>query len=752
MKAKGLDKGAFREVAAIECNGIRITIAIKDGRVVSTLEDMATGFVWADGPLMTVLVLEEPDKSSQYTRLSEAEIQSTDCGIDVTGMLGPIRLTYQVRLWRDTALRESVCIANTGDAVASVSSLRVAHRRHIAGQDGDIIQELAKDRLRAVPFLHHPTEASPRQYEYRLEGMENLGGDVAALDAGPRRYEFRFGELLERRGVELYHPWRFAGKPANDFASEAWAWTRQMPGGVEHVSLLVSTQSDDHMLFSLIGPLATAEGIEFVFGGIGGWRTEPQVLRDLQPGTPVELGIACLERVPGGYHEAAYAYRRLLDARGNRFPGDYNPPVHWNELYDNPFWHITEGKTGSAPPRDCRAAVYTLEDMKREAVKAVAYGCESLYLDPGWDNYTGDFLWGTGRLGAAKDFCGQMRREYGLGVSLHTPLATWCNWNKPGIHTYADVAGACMKDADGTPVQWADGPEHTPICLASRQYIDQASARLVELCESGVTFLMFDGNGYSGVCYDPGHGHSIPLTREDNCRACVEIAKRVHEKHPDVLIEMHDMVVAGYPSRYTPVYYKHSEPRSYDENWAFEFMWRPLHDLKAHRARSLYYYNLACNVPLYVHIDLRDDNEHCTMLWWYASTCRHMGIGGTHRDPMIAEAQRRAMQKYRKLKPYFARGGFYGIPECSEQVHIHVLPDRRSAVINAFNLSDETREIHGEIALEAIGLPLGERYINPAPHYAVASDRGHLVIRRTLPPWGHEVAELYSIDEAALSR
>ena len=207
------------------------------------------------------------------------------------------------------------------------------------------------------------------------------------------------------------------------------------------------------------------------------------------------------------------------------------------------------------------------------------------------------------------------------------------------------------------------------------------------------------------------------------------------------------MVLGGVIGRYTPVYYKYTEPGSYDENWAFEFMWRPLDDLVSHRARSLYYYNLACNVPLYVHIDLRDDNEHCVMLWWYASTCRHLGIGGTHRSPATAEGQVQAMRTYRRLKPYFTRGDFYGVSGCAEQMHVHVLPERHSAVINVFNLSDQPRVVEGDVDLRQIGLPLDEWYAHPAPHAHIDVGRGRLAISRSLPAWGHELIELLSLTE-----
>ena len=161
------------------------------------------------------------------------------------------------------------------------------------------------------------------------------------------------------------------------------------------------------------------------------------------------------------------------------------------------------------------------------------------------------------------------------------------------------------------------------------------------------------------------------------------------------------MLAGGSTERMTPVYYKYGLPGSYDENWGFELMWDPMADLRSGRARTLYDYNLGCNVPVYLHIDLRKDNEHCVVLWWYASTCRHLGIGGTHANPAVVRAQQDAMRRYRELERFYKRGEFFGI---NEEIHVHVLPEEQAMVVNLFNLSDQAREISGSIPLADLGL------------------------------------------------
>jgi hypothetical protein len=78
-----------------------------------------------------------------------------------------------------------------------------------------------------------------------------------------------------------------------------------------------------------------------------------------------------------------------------------------------------------------------------------------------------------------------------------------------------------------------------------------------------------------------------------------------------------------------------------------------------------------------------------------------LGIGGTHQDEAVRQAQAQSMAKYRRLKPYFASGVFYGI---DEQTHVHSSPDGKSAVMNCFNLADAP--VEREIRFDAKGFGL----------------------------------------------
>jgi hypothetical protein len=115
-------------------------------------------------------------------------------------------------------------------------------------------------------------------------------------------------------------------------------------------------------------------------------------------------------------------------------------------------------------------------------------------------------------------------------------------------------------------------------------------------------------------------------------------------------------------------------------------MWQPVDDILAGRARSLYGYNLGCNVPLYLHVDLRDDNEQCLVFWWYASACRHLAIDGTHGDPRVS-ARRQARETCRRLDRFHKSGAFFGM---HEEAHVHALGAENAFVVNLFNCSATT--------------------------------------------------------------
>lgn len=251
---------------------------------------------------------------------------------------------------------------------------------------------------------------------------------------------------------------------------------------------------------------------------------------------------------------------------------------------------------------------------------------------------------------------------------------------------------------------------------------------------------MFDSDQYSGLCYDKSHGHSIPSTREEHARAVLDLIRRIKTRYPNVLIELHDPISGPSGIHYTPTYFGFARPGSFDCLWGHEFMWNSMDDLLAGRAASLYYYNLAYSIPLYLHVNLKQDNENALVFWWYASTCRHLGVGGKSPSPAVWEADKRAMREYKPLKRFYTQGVFYGL---EETVHVHTLPDIREAVVDAFNLGDAPANKRLRFRPSDIGLPPGtvtvegarldERSAEVTADFLVPA-RGHVQLRVRVQP------------------
>jgi len=635
--------------------------------------------------------------------LQDPTVTVSGQNLTIRGKLAGLDIEHSFYLPADKPFfEEHIVLHNPGNKKVSFSEFEMGFPLNIKGKGDKIIPELTNDRLIAVPFRHRADDKNDDDYS------------MTAILEQPG-WEYRPDYMLAKfRHVNSRHHF-----------SDGWAWIH----GNRSVGIFSFNQR--YMVYSVLSPVKTPKGTLLRFGGACYLpiHSQPTALSRINPGDKVDLGVNRYQSIAGGYNEVAYSYRAMLDEKGCRFPDGFNPPVHWEQLYD------MEGAWND------RIKNYTKVRIEKEAVKGVEYSCEALYLDPGWDTKFGTFLWGEEWLGPRKKFIGEMQSKYGLKVSLHTPMPNWTSVK--GL----EMGPSCVSDWPAESrriepmvtlndtIKWG-GPE---ICMGSKSFMDEAEKRLLANCEDGVSFLMFDGVGLSRpYCSDPTHGHPVPYLAEDFMGNCIELVKRVHAKYPDVLIELHDMMLdENSARRIAPVYYKYGLPLSYNENWGFELMWNPMEDIKAGRGLAMYYYNLACNVPIYLHIDLRKDNEHCVMLWWFASTARHLGIGGTNKDIKTVEAQKVAMKYYKQFERFFKRGEFYGI---NEEIHLHVLPKENAFMINMFNLSDKPRTITGKFDLKKAGL-------DPALNFKSSKswakiDNGMLEVSMDMPPWSAEVTDV----------
>ncbi len=591
-------------------------------------------------------------------------------------------------------IEESIIIQNRGSQPVSLGNPRLGFVLPLKLTGSSVDGPLDNYRFTAIPYRREPGGNRSQYADYTF----------AQVLQEPRLSSLRSDLALTRNGPVTYSRIVAHGLLQNEspvYASEGWCLSNGNHGFV------ISKYSEEGMEWSLLDRApVSAEEIGLRWGGIGLYFGDPEPGERLEPGQTHRYGVTRLTAFDGGLEQGFYAFRSEMESRGRGCPRDFDAPSHWNELYDNKLWWLPR-----AEPFDpeMKKKYYSLPNILLEAGKAKAIGCEALYLDPGWDVSFASKFWDESRLGKQADFVATLQRDYGLKLSLHTPLSGWCD-----ASSYSRQIDRLLLDGSRA---------ERSLCGASRQYVQESFRRFDELASNGATFFMFDGTMWNGPCWDPAHGHPVPSRRHDHVEATNRLARLVHQKHPHVQIEMHDQMLGGTHLRYVPTYYGHSG-HGLDTVWAFELMWNPMRDLVGGRSIALYYYNLAYSLPLYIHIDLRSDNDQALMLWWNISTCRHLGLGGTHKDERARAAHKQAMTAYRRLKPFFARGVFYGIDELT---HIHRHPTESRAVINCFNLEDHpvTRPLPFDPA--RFGLA-------PAGRYSVPG-------KVTIPAYGHVLIE-----------
>jgi hypothetical protein len=631
---------------------------------------------------------------------------------------GGISLHHRFRISaHDPWIEEQVTISNLGPATLALPEARGGFVLPLS-VDGQTVSGPLRDfKLVAVPYRREPGGSRTQYADYSLFQVltqcrrSRLRSEVPVAHWGKVTVPEVFGTGMIRTEFPSY-------------ASEGWLLTDGRRG------FLITKYSQEGMEWALVDRVPLdGDRVGLRWGGFGIYEGDPERGAWIAPQQSHAFGTTRITAFEGGIDDGFYTFRREMEARGHGCPQGFNPPVHWNELYDNKLWWLPDW--GMEKPEH-RRKYYSLGDMKEEAAKAQAIGCEALYLDPGWDTSFASKIWDDSRLGPLADFTAMLRRQYGLSLSLHTPLSGWCD-----ASSYPRDFDRL--DQDGKRVQ-------SSLCGASRQYVEETLSRLTKLARGGAGFFMFDGTMFNGPCWDPAHSHRVPSGRAEHVEATDRLARLVHRDHPSVLIEMHDQVLGGTHLRYVPSYYGHG-PRlapqqgvsapGFDSVWGFELMWDPMTDLVGGHSIALYYFNLAYALPLYLHIDLRKDNAQCLMFWWNASTCRHLGIGGTHPDPSIHKAHQDAMRIYRRLETFFKAGIFYGI---DEMTHAHVHPSEPAAVINCFNLEDHPAKRSVEFAPDRVGLGAGRSY--KVTGGTVRASGNTMMIDVEIPSYGHTLLEL----------
>ncbi len=678
----------------IENPSFHLSLSPRDGLKNTRLLHVPSGLILADADYSYSF----GSPTFRESRMTKSNDGSVSILLEGSAWGGNLEIHHEFRLpagkpW----MEEEITLTNRGSVPLDISSQRCGFVLPLPLEAAKVSGTWKEFMLTAVPFRR---ESHGSKLEHNDFSLDQILSE-----------EFR-SELMT--GKTLATP---------TFASEGWTWTDGKRG------FLVTKYSQEGMEWSILDRVPMEqERAGFRWGGLGTYLGEPEHGAWLPPGKSHRFGVTRLTAYQGGMLEGYYTFRQEMDERGHGCPPGFNPPVHWNELYDNKLWWLPDDQQGDPA---MRKKYYTLEDMQEAAAQAKSFGCEALYLDPGWDTLFGSKIWDETRLGPCKDFVEMLRRDYGLKLSLHTPLSGWCDAASYPSEMY-------RMNRLGERLTWKKGTifDHSPLCGASRQYVEETARRLKVLARDGATFFMFDGDQYHSECWDPQHGHSVPAQREEHVQGNCRLARLVHEEYPQVQIEMHGP---------TPSYYGHGhatdqeafQAPGYDSVWAFELMWQPMDDLLSGRSITLYYYALAYGLPLYIHIDLRTDNANALVFWWNASTCRHLGIGGTHEDAAAQKAHREAMANYRRLEPFFKAGRFYGI---DEMVHVHAHPSEPAVVINCFNLEDHTTHRRLEFDPAKFGL-------NTSRPYEIRGASAQLIEKRyvievDIPSQGHTLIEM----------
>ena len=511
--------------------------------------------------------------------------------------------------------------------------------------------------------------------------------DEYTLTSIPTRRYYRYGEdrkIEQFRANDLiFNAWVDVSVEMPGFCDEGWLWGNSKGG------LLTCNYNPSQMEYSRFSrmsyklPGRGVEDVYIVFGGVYLYKGNPEAVTSLNPNESYSFGTSRYAVYEGDYKEGYYLYRSHLEEKGHKFKEDYDPPVHWNELY-NLGW-ISE-KTGFFV-EGIDFELYTLEQLYNEATLARDIGAECLYLDPGWNIELGSEIWNEKRFGPLREFSEAIHEKYGLKLALHLMMNfegenepdEWYLRNKKGVRVIAD-------------------PYINLFCVCANEYwVKEKTRRLLDLAKEGIDFFMFDFTDLSMFmaddlgCFSKEHGHEVPMTRQTHAENIFKVIQNVKKEYPNILIEAHDR---GVKPRH-PLYFQHNLPHSFDENWGFECMWNPIQDIISGRALQLFEYNLAYSIPLYLHINENSDNDNMLQFWYYASLARHLGIGGlSDKNSTKYNALKNAMILYKKLKSFFTRGTFYGI---NPEVHLHVDENSKLGVLTIYNLNSQVQKMDVQI-------------------------------------------------------
>ena len=396
-------------------------------------------------------------------------------------------------------------------------------------------------------------------------------------------------------------------------------------------------------------------------------------------GTRVDFRFTRYMLFEGGAEEGFRFYREFMRENGVTLPANYDPPTNYCVFYES--WFLAPPEIGECHGMDFDFLTGKMADY------ASALRCGLIYLDQGWDKVFGSLEWDEPRLRKPAELVSALR-EKGLGLGALIAM-----------HVQGDCLpeSVYMRGEDGSVI--AGDPWHPiGVCPCSDEYKQLRYERLKYLADSGLRFFSYDFMNLEIPCWSREHDHPAPSDAYYGTMALVEGQERLKAECPGLLIESHDWYSSG--GCYYPIY---CFGASHHERWGFEYMWKPLEDYANGRVQNLYWYNLAYDKPLYLHMDLTGAGDKAEVFWFYASLIRHLGVGSYgNLDDAHKKLMRDATAVYAELKPFFTRGAFDGH---GPTAHIHTLKGEGAVVCLFAEAEDRAGEeffTAAELGLERV--------------------------------------------------
>lgn len=356
--------------------------------------------------------------------------------------------------------------------------------------------------------------------------------------------------------------------------------------------------------------------------------------------------------------EKAFAYyREFMASYGIKEPNNYLPYVNYCLYYDGSKLPTPDGIEAHGLNEEfLLRMIPVLKDLR----------CTLMYTDQGWDTRFGSLIWDEKRMGNLEKMVKTLD-DNGIALGVLTAMHM-------GAQDLPEEA--LRRDKDGNPC--AGDPWHPyGVCACSEIGKKIRYERLKTLADTGVRFFSSDFHDNFRVrCYGKNHGHALPCPHFTHAKAVNEVQEKLKENCPNLIVEAHDWVDAG--GYFYPIYLFNN---GHHERWGFEYMWKPFDDYSKGWTENLYYYRLAYRMPMYLHMNLAGVGENAEVLWYYASTIQHLGIGNYNQlDEGKQSLVKRAMEKIAEIREFF-----YGEEFTGKNAMAHIHKKNGKAVICMFH-------------------------------------------------------------------